>query len=363
MPSQVHDPLWKRCLLASPLVPLFVWPWIDSEASAALVVPYLLKMVEDGGWTSTNSQATISMSDRHLHVPALDQAMNPLLAVFTPSLTGIDPVGRLQMISFLADVSPLFVIGMLEKFRRHHHPSAVIYPVLFAIASQILGIGKLAGGHFLLEYFWAPTTKLRTAESALIPARAALSLLAAMLLVYYPLLLASYTAPTTEARITFNAAWQLFPILVVVVQAGLSRFFFTEQRSAASPPTEKQQQPSKAPTTTTTRSADPPTTSTSTWSSIRLTIITLCTLSALTFVFVRFTRPPGVSMAQIFLPLDTGTPIDSFETAVRRLLQWDHIGWVIPGYYWLLLSFRDLGLRGGVNVSWGWVLVVLVLGT
>ncbi|KAL2829901.1 hypothetical protein BJY01DRAFT_254808 [Aspergillus pseudoustus] len=343
MPSRVHDAFWKRALLSLPFVPLFIWPSVDEEASAALMVPYLLKMVEDGFWSSSNGEITLSMDERHLHMPWLDKAMNPLIAVFSPSMTGIDPVGRLQMISFLADMAPLFVVGVLEKSRRHHHWSALIYPILFAVASQILGIGKLAGAHFLVEYFWSPSTKLATAESALIPRRAVNSLFAAMLLVYYPLLAACYFAPAVEARIQANAVWQLFPILVPLVQAVFFRLGGDTNGKSASPAAD------------TTRVED--------IRSVRLAIGTLCTLSTLTFLYVRFSRPQDTSMLEIFLPFDYGTPMDSLETAARRFLQWDHIGWIAPAYYWLLLSFRDLALRGGVEIPWVQVLLALGLGT
>jgi hypothetical protein len=126
MPIQPHDPLWKRALWATPLVPLAIWPWLEGEASAAHVMPYLLQMAKDGFWTSSNEEITLSMTKPRLHIPVLDNAMGPLLAVFTPSMTGIDPVSRLQMLSFLADCGVLFVVGMLDKFRRAHHWSALL---------------------------------------------------------------------------------------------------------------------------------------------------------------------------------------------------------------------------------------------
>ncbi|KAL2858950.1 hypothetical protein BJX68DRAFT_262473 [Aspergillus pseudodeflectus] len=358
MPTQPHDdPLWKRALWASPFLPLAIWPWLEAEASAAHVIPYLLQMAKDGTWTSSNGEVTLSMTEPHLGIPVLDNTMGPLLAVFTPSMTGIDPVSRLQMVSFLTDVGPLFVVGMLEEFRRRHHSSAILYP-LFAIACQILGIGKLAGAYYLSEYIWSPALTLPTAESAAMPKAAVDSLLGAMLFVFYPLLAGSYFAPTVEGRVASNALWQLFPILVVLVQRVLFAFLrgteksTDEARGASTKSTSKSgKAANKAPAAT---RPD--------MSAIRRTIATLSTISTLAFLYTRVTRPADMSMTEIFFPVDSGTPIDSFETAVRRMLQWDHVCWVLPGYYWLLISFRDLSLKG-VDVPWGRVVLGLVLGT
>jgi hypothetical protein len=217
----------------------------------------------------------------------------------------------------------------------------------------VLGIGKLAGSYFLVEYFCSsPALNLPTAESAAMPKAAVNSLLGAMLLVFYPLLAASYLAPTVEGRVQSNAIWQLFPVLVVLVQ-GVLLVTFQGWKEGNSNKAAKVSRAQAAAATCTTRPDMP---------SIRLLIATLSTISALAFLYARFTRPDGVTMVEIFFPVDYGAPIDSFETAVRRLLQWDHICWVVPGYYWLLLSIRDLSLRG-VDVSWVRVLLGLVLGT
>ncbi|KAJ0419360.1 hypothetical protein BJY00DRAFT_314193 [Aspergillus carlsbadensis] len=348
MPPQPHDPLWKRALWATPFLPLAIWPWLEPEASAAHAIPYLLQMAQDGVWTSSNGEITLSMTEPRLHIPLLDNAMGPLLAVFTPSMTGIDPVSRLQMISFLADVGPLFAVGMLEKFRRRHHWSAILYPILFAIASQVLGIGKLAGAYFLVESFWSPTLNPATARGASMPPAAVYSLLGAMLLVFYPPLVASYFAPTVEGRVVSNAVWQLFPILVSSAQAVLFLILRGRDRESENRKTTKTQ------TQAAKTRPDLP--------AIRATITTLSALSALAFLHAHLTRPVDISMTQIFFPLDYASPVDCFETAVRRLLQWDHLCWVVPGYYWLLLSFREFVLRG-VPVPWGLVVLGVLLGT
>jgi hypothetical protein len=230
-------------------------------------------------------------------------------------------------------------------------------PFLFAIACQFFGIGKLAGVYYLIEYIWSPAVTLPTAESAAIPKAAVDSLLGAILLVYYPLVAGSYFAPTVEGRVTSNALWQFFPILVVLAQGVLFAFLRGREKSndetggASAKSTSKSGKAATGPAAT---RPDMP--------SIHRTIATLSIISTLAFLYTRVTRPADMSMTEIFFPVDSGTPIDSFETAVRRMLQWDQVCWVLPGYYWLLLSFRDLSLKG-VDVPWGQVVLGLVLGT
>ncbi|KAL2827237.1 hypothetical protein BDW59DRAFT_160525 [Aspergillus cavernicola] len=292
-------------------------------------------MLETGFWSSPDREVVMDLNAPHLHVAFLDKIISPVLAVFAPSMSGSDMVSRLQMISFLLDVGPFFLIGLLEKCRQRYHYTAILYPFLFAVLAQATGIGKLAGVYFFIDLFWSPVTKFPTVESSRVPKSTVSAVFAAMLVVYYPATLGSYFAPTLERRVQFNALWQLFPILVVLVQVLLMAFPSNESTKTNPRPEIK---------------------------SIRFAVVLLSGVAAIAFQYVRASTPNGVSMIDIFFPTDLDVPALSFETAVRRMLQYDQIFWVLTAYYWLLLSFRDLQLRG-VQVSWMRVLGLLTVGT
>ncbi len=62
--------------------------------------------VEAGLWT------------RYFGLIGLDSFIELYVAFFTPALSGLDPVGRLQLIAFLADIVPVVVIWKIEANRR-----------------------------------------------------------------------------------------------------------------------------------------------------------------------------------------------------------------------------------------------------
>ncbi|KAL5334501.1 hypothetical protein BJX70DRAFT_17387 [Aspergillus crustosus] len=363
--------LQKRILLSLPLLTLFITPWLIKEASASLVVPYLYSFVEAGTWTTPRGD-TLDLTESRLYLKPLDDLINPILAVFAPSMSGYDEVGRLQMLSFLMDVGPFFVILMFEKSRQRFSWTALLYPFAFALTAQLTGAGKLAGLFFFIEYLWAPVSSFPTAESTAIPKSAVIALPVAMLLVYYPLTLGSYVAPTLGDRARVNAYWQLYPFmvvglhwgLVVVVgraRGGIETTTTTTTAQATEPelkskPTntkpqqQQQQQPNPRPELPTLTAA----------------ITLLSTLSAITFQYIRFSLPQSTTLLNIFtpstllpLPLTSNSNsnpspmnIDPFALHVRNMLQYDELFWVAAGYCWLLLSFHDLRQRqqrGGVS--------------
>jgi hypothetical protein len=57
-------------------------------------------------------------------IPWLEQSFRPLMVIFAPSILKIDQPHYLQMISFLTDPAPIFLIWLLESHRRANtlHP-------------------------------------------------------------------------------------------------------------------------------------------------------------------------------------------------------------------------------------------------
>ncbi|KAL4869485.1 hypothetical protein BDV12DRAFT_196325 [Aspergillus spectabilis] len=351
-----EESLRKRALLALPLLPLFICPWLIKEASAALVHPYLYSFADAGQWTSPRGDI-LDLTESRVHIRPLDQLINPILAVFAPTISGYDELGRLQILSFLIDIGPFFVILMLEKCRQGHHWTALLYPFAFALCSQITGAGKIAGIFFFIDYLWAPISSFPTIASTAIPKSAAVSLPAAMLLVYYPLTLGSYFAPTLALRAYINAYWQLFPFLVVTAHLGLKLFTRT---STNKPQTAKYKSKAKSSLRLTTKPNPYPRPELH----ILISAITLLSiLSALTFQYTRFSLPPSASLLDIFLPTTpSSSPLDEFTLLVRRMIQYDEIVWVMAGYYWLLLSFRDLNRGLGREGLALWKVVVALVG-
>ncbi|KAL4874482.1 hypothetical protein BJY04DRAFT_224991 [Aspergillus karnatakaensis] len=381
----------KRTLLALPLLFLFIIPWLIPEASDALLIPLIYSVVDDGKWTSPRGDI-LDLTEPRLHIKTLDDLIAPILSVFAPSMSGYDEIGRLQALTFFMDIGPFFVILMLEKMRGRFGGKAVLLyvhfclcdfwrflyhepaltnsksPFTFALLSQVTGAGKIAGLLFFIDYLWAPLHSFPSNQSMAISKSAAISLPTAMLLVYYPLTLGSYLAPTLSDRAFVNAYWQIFPFLVVMVHSGIGSLIKYSDGTTQSQPQSTGPEPrpitEKSPST-------PPDKYKLTGSEkadarpdlpyLTATITFLSALSALSLNYVRFSVPQNSTFLEIFLPISTGD-VDRFSFLARRMLQYDQIFWVLAGYYWLFLSTRDIRQRG-VSVPWWKVVVGLSLGT
>ncbi|KAI9369909.1 hypothetical protein BJX61DRAFT_545113 [Aspergillus egyptiacus] len=335
--QKTPEPWWPRLLWGLPLLLSLIWGWIDKDASPARVVHELLQMVEAGVYECPSGDI-VDLTKSRLYFGFFDGILNPLLAVYTPSISGADPIGRLQLISFLLDIVPLFLSGLLDKSRQRYSKAAIFYPLIFAFLAQLVSIGKLAGIYFLIDLFWARVTKFPSVASTRIRSPIVLAALAALLFFYYPFTFGSYFARgPLETRLQINALWQFFPLLSPLVQLAILPFLADVAPSASNPRPELR-------------------------SLLRLAIGIPSAIAAVGFQYVRLGLPAGVSMLHVFLPTDALGPVDSFEMAVRRLLQYDYVFWVLAGYYWFVLCFWDLQ-KAGAEVQWGKILGVLVIGT
>jgi hypothetical protein len=73
---------------------------------------------EGGTKVDLGNGVVTSMSPRYFGIPGLDGFISMYAAFMTPALGGFDPVGRLQLMGFLADLVPLQVIWMVESARQ-----------------------------------------------------------------------------------------------------------------------------------------------------------------------------------------------------------------------------------------------------
>ena len=103
-------------------LPILVCLGAAGATMGPLVAPIrqsLLPAFAQGFWTAGNGE-TIDLVKSFYPISFLDRTFKPLIACFLPSISGTDPVSRLQMISFMTDIGAVYGIWLLESYRNTH---------------------------------------------------------------------------------------------------------------------------------------------------------------------------------------------------------------------------------------------------
>jgi hypothetical protein len=104
---------WKRALWALPFLAMLYGCHLTMGVSIMR-----LSMTKGGGRMTMGNGIETGLWTRYFGQKALDKFIELYVAFFTPAIGGFDPVGRLQMIAFLADIVPVQVIWLIEANRR-----------------------------------------------------------------------------------------------------------------------------------------------------------------------------------------------------------------------------------------------------
>ncbi|PYI08876.1 FAD/NAD(P)-binding domain-containing protein [Aspergillus sclerotiicarbonarius CBS 121057] len=328
------DQTWKRALLTAPLVGCYAAAKVTMETVITKLWPFAVPLLTQGVWTARNGE-TLSLTRPLYHIPFLDNMLRPLITCFLPSISGSDPRSHIQILSFMADLGPVYGIWLLESYRKAHSWHQILLPVAAGIAFQRKGIGKLAPIYYAAEYIQTPLSRLLSGNNCEVEPATSGSLIISMLAGYYLPTLANFFAPTLESRQQYNALWQLFPVVIPLLQGPL---YVVAKRCFSDNPTQPKQGRKK---------------SMRCMRCIRYAYGTFALVSGLTFIYARFSAPPGASITSIFWPGLQGylAPVTSFSEGIARFLQYDQVISAASGFVWLALRFRELK-QSGASFSW-----------
>ncbi|KAK4644608.1 hypothetical protein QC761_306360 [Podospora bellae-mahoneyi] len=91
--------------------------------------------------------------------PAND-LFRPISVIFAPSTLSIDPLAWHQMLFFLVDLGPVYLVLLLESFRDGNAYTAAYLATAWNFAAQILGLGVLAPLYCWLHFTFSPSTSI-----------------------------------------------------------------------------------------------------------------------------------------------------------------------------------------------------------
>jgi hypothetical protein len=270
-----------------------------------------------------------------------------LVTAFSPSVLDIDPMQKLQAVSFLVDLTPLWLIYILEAHRRANELKFTFtLPLLYGVAFQLLGIGVVGPLWFFVHYVQSPMVDYAAKDWRLVNVAAAKTAGVAVFLAFTIPTLAMYYLPNSNHRLTVNAIWQAFPVLSIILHYVL--------RSTIVKDTTRHDRIYHV-------EADMPYTRIAVWS--------FASLSALVFNAAHYTS--GTSLSTIFFPDWTlvRSAISSADgnldliSGMRLFLQVDEIVCFGAAFLWLAYLVGDLKEAEMTSVSWTKAAFFAIAGT
>ena len=109
----------NRVLSTVPLLGCYTAAQATMGALLTHLKPLMLPLFAQGAWTASNGEV-LRLRRPIYHIPLLDNLFRPLITCFLPSISGSDPHSRIQMLSFMTDLGPLYGIWLLESYRQTH---------------------------------------------------------------------------------------------------------------------------------------------------------------------------------------------------------------------------------------------------
>jgi hypothetical protein len=118
-----HEKKWVRSLYALPLLGVLYACHRTMGASLAQTFGHLAT-AKATGMINLDDGNAIPLLTKYSGVKSFDDFVSIFVAVFTPSIGGLDPESRSQMIAFLGDLVPFQAIWMVEGIRRGNFMTA-----------------------------------------------------------------------------------------------------------------------------------------------------------------------------------------------------------------------------------------------
>lgn len=331
--------LGRRILLALPLILVTILSQtiLSSILSSTSLSSQLIKTVRSG---------QLEFTETFWKLPTNKWPFDLLVTSFAPSLLGIDASQRLQALTFLIDLNPMWLIWIFESHRRANMVNLISVPLIYGIAFQFLGIGVVGPIWFCLHYIQSPVHNFAARDWRMINVAASKTALIAILIGLTIPTLSMYLHPDYDQRLAINVIWQAFPITTLTLHYLLRQF-----------------------TVENTMKNDILWNPESDLPFVRFSIRFAAITSALCFNWVRW-RSAGQFLS-IFVPqwstIDaalSSNPMDmNLVNGMSLFLQIDELAFFTAALFWSALLVHDLKREEMTKISWLKALSVGIIGT
>ncbi|KAH7130066.1 hypothetical protein B0J11DRAFT_243598 [Dendryphion nanum] len=144
----------------------------------------------------------------------LDVIIRDVTAGFAPSIYQVDPVSWWQMIVFLIDVAPMYMVWLMESSRPLTRGSIARFPSIMATIAQFAGGGVFFPINYFLHLVYRPPSTSTSRDDLRVDLSDAFLWLPLSLLFNTAPTLAMYFAPTFATRHYYTWFWQLFTVRI-----------------------------------------------------------------------------------------------------------------------------------------------------
>ncbi|KAK3311782.1 hypothetical protein B0H66DRAFT_609095 [Apodospora peruviana] len=331
------ESLLKRAALGLPFVVLFFAAKNLMDPTAVLSLA--ADIVKDGG----NLPWGGSVATSFYHVKWLDDILAKVVVFFSPALWGLDAVAP-QAFLFLVDYGVIIAVWLIECVRRANALTASQLPLLFLLASQLVGVGVVSPLYYLLHYTSSQIENFKAADMRLTRVAYTKVIFPALVMVYYVPLYLCFFAPSLPQRVSSAYVWQLFPVFLSVLASQVL---------------------SRLPANTTMHDrihnvrSDLP--------AIRFTVGTLSLHSAAVWVYYACFSVLNMRDTAIAALLPSLNEEKGLVMLAGNFLRWDQTFLFANTFIWLGYLFWDIKHAGMLEMAWAriWVMAVsaiVVLG-
>ncbi|KFA80785.1 hypothetical protein S40288_04760 [Stachybotrys chartarum IBT 40288] len=253
-------------------------------------------------------------------ITILDEIFSTISLAFVQLISFADPGSYWQSLCFLTDFSAMYAIWMFESCRGANKKTFYEFPIIIALAAQIVTVGLCGSLYFYTLYIFCSGGKFASAKGRSIDAAYAAAVLPSIFVGYLVPLLFSYFHPSLESRHWWCWVWQIYPIWTSPVLIGLGKAW----QSIAKPA----------------RHLEP----------VRITVLSLVIINASVYWYT--IANSGMSLRDLFIAKHLFEVPQDSATALRTILQYDWLCSFGAALLWLGYSFWDLKAAGKCTIGW-----------
>lgn len=289
----------------------------------------LTPLAANTGSLNLGNGVITTMVSRFFGIPILDNVLSKLVSLFTPAITGLDPIGRLQGIAFLGDMVPIQTIWLIESIRRGNlTTTSYLLHTLLSASYQVKGLGFIAPIYYFLHYVQSPLSMYAAPDNRLTNIASAKVIIPTIATSFILPSVAMFAAPGIANRQWINGVFfQPFPLYAALVHRLLVK------------------------TVKDTTQVDRIENVTADMKWLRLAYGFATATAAAAYLYVTLKSP--VSLTEVFFK-SLSNPSEALPliTGAAKVFRYDQIAASTAGAIWVMLSFKDLKKANKIHTGW-----------
>ncbi|KAK0099773.1 hypothetical protein ONS96_008269 [Cadophora gregata f. sp. sojae] len=289
----------------------------------------LTPLAANAGSLNLGQGVVTTLVSKFFSISVLDSVLSKLVGLFTPAISGLDPVGRLQAIAFLADMVPVQTIWLIESIRRGNlTTTSYLLHTLLSASYQVKGLGFIAPIYYFLHYVQSPLSMYAAPDNRLTNMASAKVIIPTIATSFILPSVAMLAAPGIANRQWINGIFfQPFPLYAALIHRLLVKIV--------------------KDTTQVDRIEN--VTADMNW--LRLAYGFATATAAAAYLYVTLKSP--VSLMEVFFK-GISNPSEALPliTGAAKVFRYNQIAASTAGAIWVLLSFKDLKTANKIRTGW-----------